>query len=84
MSAPVSPAAAEGLPPVQEQMADAIVLLMQQRGYCRARDLEAKGFRPEDIGHFWAHANALAAVQLMPNNHNNNWEAFDDSGRRYN
>ena len=57
-------------------MADAIVLRMRERGYCRARDLEDNGFRPEDIGRFWACANALAAVQLMPNNHNNSGGTF--------
>jgi hypothetical protein len=61
-------ALAEEKPTIQERMADEIVLMMRARGYCRARDLEAKGFAAEDIGHFWAYANALAAVALMPNN----------------
>jgi len=62
--------------PVQERMADTIVLTMRERGYCRARDLEANGFTAEEIGHYWAYANALAAVQLIPNNHNNNRGIF--------
>jgi hypothetical protein len=63
---------------VSVRMADAIVLAMRERGYCRVVDLEAEGFRAEDIGRFWAYANALAAVQLMPNNYNKRGQLSND------
>jgi hypothetical protein len=62
--------------PVSERMADAIVLAVRERGYCCVGDLEADGFKAEDIGRFWAYANALAAVQLMPKQLNNKGGIF--------
>jgi hypothetical protein len=45
-----------------ERMADAIGGLIGERGYCHIRDLEARGFTREEIGHCWASANGLAAA----------------------
>jgi len=45
------------------RMADAIAATIRERGQCRPRDLEAKGFTRQEIADAWAMASALAAVQ---------------------
>ena len=46
------------------RMADVIARVIRERGYCRARDLETKGFSRSEIAESWATANGLAHVQL--------------------
>lgn len=64
-----------------ERMADAIAARIKERGFCHARDLQAKNFTLEEIGECWAMANALAAVSLIPNYNNIIAGGYDE--RRY-
>jgi hypothetical protein len=47
-----------------EDMATAVVEILRVRGECSPKDLEAKGFAPDDIKRHWAMAYALAKVEL--------------------
>jgi hypothetical protein len=44
-------------------MATVIARVIAERGHCRPRDLETKGFTREEIAETWALASALAAVE---------------------
>lgn len=47
-----------------EKMTAAIVSLLQQKGECFPKDLEALGFLPDEIEEKWAMAYAFAKVEL--------------------
>ena len=47
---------------LHQHMAVAIISIIKESGSCVPRDLEAKGYTPEDIAQCWALARALAQV----------------------
>ncbi len=49
---------------VGSEMAKAIAEILQEKGSCEPRDLEAKGFPAEEIERQWSMAYALARVIL--------------------
>ncbi len=48
---------------VVEQMADAIILCLDETGRCRIRDIRDRGFSLDDIARHWPEACRLAEIK---------------------
>ncbi|HBM90459.1 MAG TPA: hypothetical protein DD400_01065 [Rhodospirillaceae bacterium] len=46
------------------EMAEEIAKILQEKGSCEPRELEAKGFSSKDVRRHWRMAYALAKVKL--------------------